>query len=1476
MKNIAQIEQIGEVKSTRKRKFLFIPLKHFFPYIGLLLGILLFIFQQSLVTYSEKIIGSFMMNYIQYETRGEYTIDYDHVRLSIFKQELYLAGFEFKKDSLNLTTRGNQNNVGFKASILSLNIKNLLRFFIYREIEVEKLELRKPILKIVLDKTSGESKQDKKGILNAITQYLNDFQINKLSITNARIDYKEIRTDTTFKISFADISLHVSQFRLGESVSPEGKNILSQEFEIELLNEKLEVLPGHYIEFDRLNANSKDSIMIIENLRISPVSKSLSNSYNLEMPQIQIKHFDLPGIIQRERVKAGTLDLGTFHLNLRMGFNQSGNATKSRSMKMKGITEIYFEDIITEYTNINITFPIDPNLEQTLVLRDLDLHLENMKIDSLTLNDPSILISNIDYILNIGSYEAVFEGIDHTVKIYGIHNSFKEGLFRIDGFELTPNSDNLENRIILTGGMMEIQGLNFPSAILDGNLIGKEALINNPEIRIYFEKTVKETSDDKSEDISYRNIYPLIQNVFPRLQLDQIELINSTLFIKENSSPALVSGENINILLRDILIDSSTVNNPYQFLGIKDIFISGKKFFTGSPDGKEELSVGSIMFDTKQGELTVEDLDFTSRSEYVDNFQVERIELDGLEWFNAIYNDKIIIDSIKVINPSLMSSSDTLYVPSDSVILSATPYFPNSVSIRQFSITGGEIELTEYAETIAHITGIGSQASYFSLTKHDPYILWNTKNFYLENGPFNMILPDDSHSLSGGAISYSKSDSVLRINQLKIQPTNQPNDVYQLNIDIPNILITNVVGAQFLDSGYLDVNEIKLLNPSIDVLLTPGDVKQKSESKKEGDFGSHFFIDKVSIVNGDVQVTYSKNVSHDLTANSFDLEFEGIVIDSLTKFDNSLSFIDHLGIKASNVNYSGIEGLDSVFIGGLEFRSESHITSEQVVIKRKDPTSSMETRVNKISLYGDDWLRKILRREYSFDSLIVTYPDIKLTLVDTAMLAENDSMGVSSNSRNLTKAQQRVYRQFGRKSLTQDSAQQVTNEEDFRVSAKEQDVITKTPGFEDSIQISTVKLNSGKFQLDNKGKIFMVPDFNVRVEKLNYQKNNENKLHSEDIFFEASNLQDLLNSDLNDLGIDVLRVSTKDRSVSIEGLKLKPKVNKLEYGWKVGHQTDWMTVNGNSIIINGIDFEQLIDGEIHLQEIYIDSLDIEVFRDKNVPFPVDQTRYMPQKMISDIKVPLNIEVIILNHADVKYEELDSEAEQAGFIEFKNMTVGMQNISNDSASLVENNILLIAANTDVMGQGNLQADMEFDLTDPDYKHKYRGFLSAMDLTGLNNILEPNVRIRIKSGQLNKMEFNVEGDDYYAVGEMEMMYDDLHINLISKKRGTTSAMGPAMGSFFANTFFISRNNPRFLFVRRGDIYAERDTTKSVFNYMSKTALSGVVSSIGAKNNRKEIRKANKEARENRDKKKRRDKKRKEEKSDGTLTTSSEEIE
>jgi hypothetical protein len=146
---------------------------------------------------------------------------------------------------------------------------------------------------------------------------------------------------------------------------------------------------------------------------------------------------------------------------------------------------------------------------------------------------------------------------------------------------------------------------------------------------------------------------------------------------------------------------------------------------------------------------------------------------------------------------------------------------------------------------------------------------------------------------------------------------------------------------------------------------------------------------------------------------------------------------------------------------------------------------------------------------------------------------------------------------------------------------------------------------------------------------------------------------------------------------------------------------------------------------------------------------------------------------------------------------------------------------------------------FDYKDPLDKYTLRGSVGEMNLTELNRFLENTAYVQIRDGINKSISFSFDGNEDYAYGKMKFYYNDLKINVLDADTHLQRGHGVSIKSFFANTFVVNSKNPRLLFVREGDIFTERDKEKSIFAYWGKAVVSGLVSSIGAKNNKKEIR-------------------------------------
>lgn len=128
------------------------------------------------------------------------------------------------------------------------------------------------------------------------------------------------------------------------------------------------------------------------------------------------------------------------------------------------------------------------------------------------------------------------------------------------------------------------------------------------------------------------------------------------------------------------------------------------------------------------------------------------------------------------------------------------------------------------------------------------------------------------------------------------------------------------------------------------------------------------------------------------------------------------------------------------------------------------------------------------------------------------------------------------------------------------------------------------------------------------------------------------------------------------------------------------------------------------------------------------------------------------------------------------------------------------------------------------------------LKPGDLRVLNSALIPLASVKLISGDLDTLDMRAVGREYLSLGEMKMFYRNLKIQLLKNGVESKKTIFTRFVSFIANTFIIKANNKS----RIGNVFYIRQRDRSAINYLIKISLSGMASSVGAKKNKKMIRK------------------------------------
>ncbi len=315
-------------------------------------------------------------------------------------------------------------------------------------------------------------------------------------------------------------------------------------------------------------------------------------------------------------------------------------------------------------------------------------------------------------------------------------------------------------------------------------------------------------------------------------------------------------------------------------------------------------------------------------------------------------------------------------------------------------------------------------------------------------------------------------------------------------------------------------------------------------------------------------------------------------------------------------------------------------------------------------------------------------------------------------------------------------------------------------------------------------------------------------------------------------------IDNRNGDIVFKNLSTEPLLDKKSYMLTQDHQTDWIDVETAEVAVRDFKLKDFLNTKgINARKVELTNPKLNIYRDKTLPEP---TAYQSMLYTKLRKAPFLIDVdsLIVKDCEIHIEQQFVDVPELGVMSFRKLNGQVYNIKNNPTNPFENlPALVIKANGEILEGTPFSANVVFQSLDTASNFIMSGSVGGGSLLSLNTMLEKAGHLRVNSGEIKMMEFSMTGNNDYALGEMRFMYDDLNINILNKENENEG-----FKSFFANTFVIHNKNPHFLFTRKGDIYFERKKNKEIFNFWANAILSGAVSSIGAGNNKKEIRKVN----------------------------------
>lgn len=305
--------------------------------------------------------------------------------------------------------------------------------------------------------------------------------------------------------------------------------------------------------------------------------------------------------------------------------------------------------------------------------------------------------------------------------------------------------------------------------------------------------------------------------------------------------------------------------------------------------------------------------------------------------------------------------------------------------------------------------------------------------------------------------------------------------------------------------------------------------------------------------------------------------------------------------------------------------------------------------------------------------------------------------------------------------------------------------------------------------------------------------------------------------------------SRAGNNFSLDSFSYNPAITRDSFLAQQNFQKDYITFKTGAVSI------QNLDPDLYLKENIVTASSIKIqnatftdYKDKQIPFNPGLIKPMPIALLKKIPFHVAVDNAEIENGYAEYTETSTKTDAAGVIPVTRLKIRLKNIKN--YNFLGTDTLDIDATGYLLDTALAHLNVKESYNDPNGGFLLRFQLSPTDLKVINPVLIPLGSVKLESGILDTLSVVVQGREAMATGEMKLLYHDLKIQFL--KDGKPNKFK----SFLANTFVIKKNNTS----RIGQVFFIRNRDKSAISYYVKIIGSGVASSVGAKNNKKLLRK------------------------------------
>jgi hypothetical protein len=448
-----------------------------------------------------------------------------------------------------------------------------------------------------------------------------------------------------------------------------------------------------------------------------------------------------------------------------------------------------------------------------------------------------------------------------------------------------------------------------------------------------------------------------------------------------------------------------------------------------------------------------------------------------------------------------------------------------------------------------------------------------------------------------------------------------------------------------------------------------------------------------------------------------------------------------------------------------------------------------------VRLSGINWFRLLFGNGISFSSLIINKPEINIS--------SESKPGYENKS-------------------SKDTSEKTLLNYSF---------ISNLPKRIRPLYINKFSINSGKIideTADSSGIVDLsIKNFSFTIKEIRLDTeiadDSLNLIFVNDIILKASNIERREKSSATKLTIDSIYISSIDSSLNIKNLSFKPYVSLDNYFSRKKYRSDRYIISIPSLNLAGINLRNLFWKKIiYVKKISTNDFLVDIITDKRLPINPSCCPKMPNEILRNLDVKLNIRKISLSNGKLFIKSLQDWSKSPAVLSFINVDTKINNLCSVPE---KKDTCIIAASANIQNRGRLTLNLRYPLISSMLNFSYKGYLDSMSALPLNNWLEVENLVRVSSGMIDRISFSADVEDGITKISEKPLYHDLAVKKLSK----TSKGEEIISSFIFNTFVLRKSNPNDKETKIADIfYAKKneDAFLDVLWVPIRTALGKVV--------------------------------------------------